>query len=92
MKPEELYKNLKDRIVFSCLAKIVDENTLNDKENVELIQQAKSEWCKFPTEKEIDKKRKEKMDIYSNDSWNRYSDGFMDAICWMRNYLNTPEP
>jgi hypothetical protein len=46
MTHAELYEKLKNRVVFSCLAKIVNEETLNDKENIELIQQAKREWEK----------------------------------------------
>jgi hypothetical protein len=46
MTHAELYEKLKNRVVFSCLAKIVNEETLDDKKNIELIQQAKREWEK----------------------------------------------
>ena len=91
MTPEDLYWKI--RLFEPAYDQVIPENIKRDYEAcVEIIQQAKKEWCKFPTEREINKKRKEKIDVYKEAAWNRYSEGFMDAIYWMRNYLNAPEP
>lgn len=58
------------------------------------IPQFKKKVCKdqVPTDAEIDKARKQKWDeYYHSEAWGLYSNGFMDAISWMKNRLTKPE-
>ena len=62
-----------------------------DQKCIDLINQFKEEM--MPSEKEVDKARKQKWEEYKHPSgtWVAYSNGFMDAINWLRN-LTAPDP
>jgi len=58
-------------------------------ESIELINQFKFDV--IPSEKEVDRARKQKWEEYKHPSgtWVAYSNGFMDAINWLRNLTHT---
>ena len=98
MTPEELLFEI-DQIRLKYKNQQPSHDNLTSGKNyideaIELICQVKSEWCKFPSEKEIEIERQLQKEKYTTGSLsqNAYSGGFMDAINWIRRISNAPEP